>query len=114
MMNGRRLLTLLALSLAATGGVHAGSASKDAVRDGATYAYKDLPGVVSPDQLPDTSYKCTTATTFVRSHRGSIFFTDGMPVLVYQCTDGTFTYQGTNPPISKEWMPGVNPRTIPE
>lgn len=110
MMNGRRLLTLLALSLAVMGSADAGSFAKDRP----IYAYKDLPGVVPPDQLPDTSYKCTTATTFVRGHRGSIFFADGMPVLVYQCTDGTFTYQGSNPPISKEWMPGINPRTIPE
>lgn len=110
MMNGRRLLTLLALSLAVMASAEAGSLAKDRP----TYAYKDLPGVVPPDQLPDTSYKCTTATTFVRRHRGSEFFADGMPVLVYQCSNGGFTYQGTNPPISKEWMPGVNPRTIPE
>ncbi|MCM2473674.1 hypothetical protein HGO38_09305 [Rhizobium sp. CG5] len=109
-MTGRRLLTLIALSLAVTGSAYAGSAAKDQP----TFAYKDLPGVVPPDQLPDTSYKCTTTTAFVRSYRGSEFFADGMPVQVYQCTQGGITYQGTRPPISKEWMPGVNPRIIAE
>lgn len=77
--------------------------------------FKDLPGVKAAPLDPEPEYQCRTVTRQT-DHLGDIDFLgrSGMPYLVYQCEKGGLVYEGTQPPRSWQWIPGINPQTLPD
>jgi hypothetical protein len=78
--------------------------------------YKDLPGVVPPEQRVDRdAYRCTSeiAEVYIGRGRYDTLFGDTMPRRVYHCTtESGVTYTGTEMP-NTQWVPGLNPRDLP-
>jgi hypothetical protein len=79
-------------------------------------AFKDLPGVVPEEarvrKEAADSPDCTTGVEYRRWRRDSILSSDGLPVQVYRCEQGGFTYSGTQMP-NRPWVPGLNPYDLP-
>jgi hypothetical protein len=90
----------------------------------ASQAYKDLPGVKRPeDRVDENAYACDTDLARTRGYRSRGPFgderryrdglwDDGLPVLVYRCTRGPVTFESTRQPVSRDWLPGINPRDL--
>jgi hypothetical protein len=78
--------------------------------------YKDLPGVLPPEQRVDRdAYRCTSeiADVYIGRGRYDTLFGDTMPRRVYHCTtENGVTYTGTQMP-NTQWVPGLNPRDLP-
>ncbi|MBP2548374.1 hypothetical protein J2858_001267 [Neorhizobium galegae] len=79
-------------------------------------AFKDLPGVVPEEarvrKEAADSPNCTTGVEYRRWRRDSILSSDSLPVQVYRCEQGGFTYSGTELP-DRPWVPGLNPYDLP-
>jgi hypothetical protein len=79
-------------------------------------AFKDLPGVVPEEarvrKEAADSPDCTTGVEFRRWRSDSILGSDSLPVQVYRCEQGGFTYSGTQMP-NRPWVPGLNPYDLP-
>jgi len=78
--------------------------------------YKDLPGVVPPEQRVDRdAYKCTSeiADVYIGRGRYDTLFGDTEPRRIYRCkTESGVTYTGTQLP-NTQWVPGLNPTDLP-
>lgn len=79
-------------------------------------AFKDLPGVVPEEarvrKEAADSPDCTTGVEYRRWRSDSILGSDSLPVQVYRCEQGGFTYSGTQMP-NRPWVPGLNPYDLP-
>ncbi len=123
-MRRRPTAILLAFSILAL--VEGGPAAAQSRREGGplsnpTQVYRDLPGVKRQEDVVEPSYRCTSSVqpTHGYARRGRSFdaddlLADGLPVLVYRCTSGGATYEGTSQPRSPGWFPGINPQTLPD
>lgn len=74
--------------------------------------FHDLPGV-RPLGPEEPKYKCRIVTKQARKRNGIRFFDSTMPYLAYRCEAGGYVYEGTRPPLSWEWAPGINPHDLP-
>jgi len=85
-------------------------------QDTQTY-FRNLPGVVpQEEQAKKQAYDCTTDIENIYRSRGGfdILYGDVMPTRIYRCkTQSGVTYTGTRMP-NNEWVPGLNPRHLPE
>lgn len=80
-------------------------------------AYANLPGVKDPRTLqPKERYNChstTVTSSYPDGEYRDTFGSRGLPVQGYRCTGSAgSTVTGTGDPISKDWYPGINPRTF--
>jgi len=83
--------------------------------------FKDLPGVVpeksrvTADNGPDESTRCETGVAYMRNYGADRdVFGRGFPTQVYRCESNGVTYTGTDLPPNRPWVPGLNPRFLPE
>ncbi|NTJ41124.1 hypothetical protein G6L28_00735 [Agrobacterium larrymoorei] len=80
-------------------------------------AYANLPGVKDPRTLrPRERYNChstTVTSSYPDGEYRDTFGSRGLPVQGYRCTGSAgSSVTGTGDLISKDWYPGINPRTF--
>lgn len=77
--------------------------------------FQNLPGVTSAPLNEKPLYECHTVIRKADKIGSIDYFGDsGMPVLAYRCERDGLVYEGTRPPMSWKWAPGVNPQTLPK
>lgn len=76
-------------------------------------AYKDLPGVKTPEQIElersNDGFSCTTALRTTRFSNPGDGFSRSLPERVYRCEKNGVVLESINPPARGAWMPGINP-----
>lgn len=74
-------------------------------------AYKDLPGVRTPEELEAMRNDGFTCTTVLRTYRSNSRegFSRTLPERVYRCEKDGLIVESPAPPARGQWMPGVNP-----
>lgn len=113
-MTFARLAVFMPLMLAAIG-TPAMAAGKP--RGGAVQPqyFHDLPGVRTAPQASQNAFACETVIR-QQDRIGEIDFlgSSGMPVRAYRCERDGFVYEGTRPPNTGGWFPGINPHHLPD
>ena len=79
---------------------------------GKSFPYKDLPGVTEPvpdyakgsDPQADCTRELVTEDRIGRRWRGG-----DRPLSVYSCEQNGITIQSTEPPLTRDWYPGITP-----
>ncbi|MCX8995697.1 hypothetical protein NOF55_01085 [Rhizobiaceae bacterium BDR2-2] len=75
-------------------------------------AYKDLPGVKTPEELEASRADGFTCTTALRSYRNDdprAGFRRTLPRQVYRCEKNGIVVESRELPARGAWMPGINP-----
>ncbi|MCL6705964.1 hypothetical protein M8R20_03020 [Pseudomonas sp. R2.Fl] len=80
---------------------------------GSGEVFQDLPGV-RPLGAEEPKYKCSTVTRHARKRNDIKFFDSDMPYLAYRCERDGYVFEGTRPPASWQWAPGINPHDLPK
>lgn len=113
-MTFARLAVILSLVLAAIGTPVLAAGKQQGLAVQPQY-FHDLPGV---QRNPDNSGKSYACETVIRQQDriGDIDFlgSSGMPVLAYRCERDGYVYEGTSPPNTGGWFPGINPHHLPD
>lgn len=101
------LLSTLVVPAGATGAPKSLTISRD--------EFKDLPGVTSTPQPDRNAYQCSTVLRQTDRIGEIDFFGDsGMPRVGYRCERNGLVYEGTRPPLTGQWAPGINPHHLPD
>ncbi len=77
--------------------------------------FKDLPGVSSAPRQDKTAYDCHTVLRKTDKWGEIDYLGDsGMPQIGYRCERDGFVYEGSRPPSTGQWIPGINPHHLPD
>lgn len=76
-------------------------------------AYRDLPGVKTPEEIEaersNDGFRCTTTLRTRRIDNSKGGFSRSLPERVWLCEKNGLAVESRNPPSRGAWLPGINP-----